>query len=195
MNLFILSLIHKECAEMMMDKHISKMIIEAVQMLCTTKHLLDPEGVISEELDLYRMAHKNHPVTIWIRTSLANYMWTLDMVEAMHNEWKYRYGHPPEKMHSSYCVAELLSYCPPREDQFPEKGLTPFALAMPDKYKVKGDAVESYRQYYQCEDKQRFASWKKRDIPEWYIIRRESTSQIPISLYIQNPLQIFQKKV
>jgi len=169
MNLFILSLIHKECAEMMMDKHISKMIIEAVQMLSTAKRMLDADGVISEELDLYKMSHKNHPVSIWIRTSLENYIWTLNMVEAMHNEWKYRYGHPIEKIHSSYRVAEILAYCPPNENQFPQKGLTQFALAMPDKYKVEGDAVESYRKYYQCQDKQRFASWKNRDIPNWYV--------------------------
>ena len=173
MNLFILSLIHKECAEMMMDKHISKMIIEAVQMLCTAKHLLDPEGVVSEELDLYRMTHKNHPVSIWVRTSLENYMWTLDMVEAMHNEWKYRYCHAAEKIHSSYRVAELLAYCPPKEDQFLQKGLTPFAMAMPDNFKINDNVVESYRQYYQCEDKQQFASWKNRNVPEWYVVTRE----------------------
>ena len=43
MNLFILSLIPCEIAEAMMDKHISKILLEAVQLLCTAKRLLDPE--------------------------------------------------------------------------------------------------------------------------------------------------------
>ena len=42
MNLFILSLNFDECAMYMIDKHISKMIIEAVQMLCCAKICLQP---------------------------------------------------------------------------------------------------------------------------------------------------------
>ena len=40
MNLFILSLDPAKIAEYMMDKHIAKIILEAVQMLCTTQRLL-----------------------------------------------------------------------------------------------------------------------------------------------------------
>lgn len=180
MNLFILSLIHKECAEWMVDKHISKMIIEAVQMLSTGKRLLDPDDVEQKGLDIYKIGHKNHPTTIWIRTSLKNYIWTLLMVEAMHNEWKYRYGHPPEKMHASYLVAITLARNLPRKEQFPKVGLTPFALAMPQEYKPLNynsmeDAVIAYRKYYQCPDKQRFANWKNREKPEWYNIQPSKT--------------------
>ena len=38
---------------------------------------------ITNIVKLYKITHKNHPVTIWMRTSLANYLWTLDMVDAM----------------------------------------------------------------------------------------------------------------
>lgn len=160
MNLFILSLNHKQCAIYMIDKHISKMILEAVQMLCGAKRVLDPDG---DHTGLYRIAksHINHPVTIWIRTSLENYMWTLDMVDAMHEEWQYRYQHTKE--HKSYTLAKLLRENPP--SNFPESGLTPFALAMPDEHKTD-DPVESYRSYYRT--KVDFASWKRRDIPEWF---------------------------
>jgi hypothetical protein len=58
----------------------------------------------------------------------------------------------------------------PSVDKFDEIELTPFALAMPDKYK-SNDAVESYRNYYMSEEKQIIASWKKkREKPEWYIV-------------------------
>ncbi len=165
MNLFILSLCVKECAEYMFDKHIYKIILEAVQMLCTCKQILQPE--YENTSPLYKIAHKNHPVTIWIRTSLENYLWTIDLVEAMHNEWKYRYGHPPEKQHSSFSIALYLRENPPPAELFPESGLTKFALAMPDKYKVE-DPVQSYRNYYLGEEKRRLASWKKRSPPPWW---------------------------
>jgi hypothetical protein len=38
--------------------------------------------------------------------------------------------------------------------------------AMPDEYKVDGDSVQSYRNYYNG-SKQRMFVWKKRDIPFW----------------------------
>jgi hypothetical protein len=43
MNLFILSLIPREVAEAMMDKHIVKIILEAVQMLCSARRILLPD--------------------------------------------------------------------------------------------------------------------------------------------------------
>lgn len=169
MNLFILSLCFRKCAEFMFDKHVHKMILEAVQMLSTAKRILDPDDPNLENSPVYKIAHKNHPVTIWMRASLDNYMWTISLVEAMHDEWKYRYNHPPEKEHKSFTVAMYLKEHAPPEENFPEKGLTPFALAMPDEYKTD-DPVESYRNYYQSKDKQLIASWKKRETPHWYKI-------------------------
>jgi hypothetical protein len=164
MNLFILSLIQKEIAQFMMDKHVSKILLEAVQMLCSAKRILDPDDIINDKL--YKLAHKNHPVTIWCRTSRENYIWTLDLVDELHNEWRYRYGHPETKLHKSFLIAQILREHIPTT--FPQIGLTRFALAMPDVYKTD-DPVESYRNYYMSEEKQKIASWKKkREMPDWY---------------------------
>ncbi len=166
MNIFILSLIQKEIAEYMMDKHVSKILLEAVQMLCTAKRVLDPDDEINDKL--YKRAHLNHPVTIWCRTSQENFIWVLDLVEELHKEWRYRYGHPETKFHSSYLVAICLRQHIPQKEKFTESRLTPFALAMPDKYKTT-DPVVSYRNYYMSEEKQKIASWKKkRERPAWY---------------------------
>jgi len=173
MNLFILSLNFQECAECMFDKHISKIILEAVQMLCTTIQIIDENSEISSKIKLYKIAHKNHPVTIWMRTSLENYIWTLDLVDAMHNEWKYRYNHPAEKMHKSYIVAKYLREYAPTADKFPQKGLTPFALAMPVECKTQ-NPIESYRKYYQTPEKQKIASWKNREKPSWYQVMEKN---------------------
>jgi hypothetical protein len=173
MNLFILSLDPARAAEEMMDKHVNKILLEAVQMLSTAVRILVPE--MSEELSnsIYKLAHKNHPVTIWCRTSRANFIWTLDLIDALHTEWKYRYNHPETKIHKSYKVAQILRANIPADDKFPSpesEGVTPFALAMPDQYKdPTGDAVASYRAYYMSPEKRRIASWKKRrTAPSWY---------------------------
>jgi hypothetical protein len=174
MNLFILSLDPARAAEEMMDKHVNKILLEAVQMLSTAMRVLTPE--IPEELSnsIYKLAHKNHPVTIWCRTSRANFIWTLDLADALHAEWKYRYGHPETKIHKSYLVAQILRANIPADDKFPcpeSEGVTPFALAMPDLYKdPEGDAVKSYRAYYMSPEKRRIASWtKRRSAPAWWL--------------------------
>jgi len=187
MNLFILSLDPAKTAEYMMDKHIAKIILEAVQMLCTTQRLLlggsGSGGGSGGDIDpcVYKIAHKNHPVTIWCRASQANFIWTLDLVDAMHAEWKYRYGHPAQKQHKSYVVAQYLRLNIPPAAAFERVKvpgiMTPFALAMPDEYKVRAsssgdgmyDAVASYRSYYLSEPKRRIAKWGKlRGMPVWY---------------------------
>ena len=174
-------------AEYMMDKHIAKIILEAVQMLCTTQRLLinDVERISS---CVYKTAHKNHPVTIWCRAAQANFIWTLDLIDAMHAEWKYRYNHPPHKEHKSYSVAQYLRRNVPPAAAFERVKvagvMTPFALAMPDEYKIRTDAspatgtshgkdiydaVASYRSYYLSEPKRRIAKWAKlREMPLWY---------------------------
>jgi hypothetical protein len=167
MNLFILSLIQREIAQYMMDKHVSKILLEAVQMLCSAKRILDPDDIETNDR-IYKIAHKNHPVTIWCRKSRANYIWTLDLIEELHNEWRFRYGHPATKIHKSYLTAMVLRENIPSDDRFEAVGLTPFALAMPDEFK-SDDPVASYRRYYMSEEKQRIASWnKRREKPDWY---------------------------
>jgi hypothetical protein len=188
MNLFILSLIQREIAEFMMDKHISKILLEAVQMLCSAKHILDPDDV-ETNLQIYKLAHKNHPVTIWTRKSKANFIWTLDLVEALHNEWRYRYSHPDTKFHKSYLMAQILKENIPSDDKFEKQGLTSFALAMPDIYKTD-DPIQSYRNYYMSDVKQKIATWnKRRKKPDWY------TFTIEFEIYVYpNKLKKISKK-
>lgn len=199
MNLFILSLDPTRIAEYMMDKHIAKIILEAVQMLCTTQRLLLLQTSTECDPCVYKIAHKNHPVTIWCRAAQANFIWTLDLIDAMHAEWKYRYGHPAHKEHKSYGVAQYLRRNIPPASAFERVKIagimTPFALAMPDEFKVRAttanntetatatatatgtshghdiyDAVASYRSYYLSEPKRRIAKWaKRRGMPVWYM--------------------------
>ena len=57
MNLFILSWLQREIAEYMMDKHVSKILLEAVQMLCSAKRVLDTDDEETNN-QIYKLAHK-----------------------------------------------------------------------------------------------------------------------------------------
>jgi hypothetical protein len=134
MNIFALDNDPRLCAQYHCDKHVVKMILEHAQMLSTTARLHD--------LDVgYKMTHKNHPSTIWVRESRSNYEWLMEMTRYLHSEWQYRYDH--QKNHKSFDL--ILSL--PTPDYLPDIGQTPFAMAMPDEYK-SDDPVKSYRDYY-----------------------------------------------
>ncbi|MFV0489820.1 MAG: hypothetical protein ACK5NL_21920, partial [Vibrio fluvialis] len=53
-----------------------------------------------------------------------------------------------------------------QQHTYPSIGLTEFAQAMPDEYKIRGDAVSAYRRFYLGE-KMGFARWTKRELPAW----------------------------
>ena len=167
MNLFILSLNQHQIAEWMFDKHIVKIILEAVQMLCTAKRLIDPDDPDNDKL--YKPSHVNHPVTKWVRTSRENYVWTLILVYRMHEEWRFRFNHPKTKCHKSYLIAYHLLKCIPTKEQFEYEGLGPFAQAMPEEYKMLGDPVEAYKQYYMSHPKRHLAKWTNRRPPDWFV--------------------------
>ena len=93
MNIFVLSEEPREAAQMVCDKHCSKMIIESGQMLSTAHRMLDgymekrpsKSGKVmvkyyvhpnsNLENTLYKAVHHHHPCTIWSMKSKANYLW------------------------------------------------------------------------------------------------------------------------
>ena len=174
MNLFILAMDPVEIAKAMMNKHIVKIILEAANVVAVAMRLVDPKNPCNALpiMEKYGRSHHNHPVCVWCRESRANYLWTLELLDAMHDEWRFRFGHPETRVHKSYAVALELRRHVPHEHAFARVGRTPFALVMPDEYKAKdGDPVASYRAYYMSPDKRRLANWGKlRDRPSWYTV-------------------------
>jgi hypothetical protein len=86
----------------------------------------------------------------------------------------------------------------PSEDAFQEVGLTPFAQAMPDKYK-SDDPVLSYRNYYMSEEKQKIATWcKKRGKPTWYVLNDQSLFNKDMRIVIrrhERSLKVYPAKI
>ena len=160
MNIFVLADSPKESAEMHCDKHVCKMMIEYAQMLSTTHRILDGDEVISESL--YKVAHKNHPCTIWTRTNKSNYLWLFRLWKNLSMEYTLRY----DKLHLSWTkLNKYLNFTP---KNIPEGELTEQPQCMPDYCKDKEDVVEAYRNYYILE-KNSFAKWKFSGQPDWFI--------------------------
>jgi len=166
MNIFVLDEDPNIAASMQCDKHVVKMILESAQMLCSVY----PEGVAP-----YKKAFYNHPCTRWVRESSENWSWLVCHAKGLCAEYTRRY----EKIHKS---EKVITWC--ASEPVVVKGeLTPFAQAMPDHYKVSGDAVQAYRNYY-IGDKARFAKWKESSlVPEWFsvgVLESELVSDVPV---------------
>lgn len=152
MNIFILDTDIETCAQYHCDQHVVKMILESVQMLCTA---LNKQGFTTP----YKSTHIKHPCVLWVEESFGNFLWLKELALALNTEYRFRYERDTD--HKSISVLNEITNC-----IYEDRGLTEFAQAMPDKYKVPGDAVIAYRQFYLGE-KMQFAKWTKRSVPKW----------------------------
>ena len=148
MNIFILDADPHFAAKYHNDTHVSKMLLEACQILCTAHHVLNPDQY---EIP-YKIAHLNHPCTKWVRTSKANHKWALSLAANLSLE----YTHRTNKIHGCAKVVEWL------ENNFDQLqwsafSMTDFPLAMPEDYQTNCP-VQSYRNYYRAEKR---GFWRK----------------------------------
>ena len=136
MNIFVLHLDPKLCAKYHCDKHVVKMILETAQILYSV-HWMAGTCLPS---NAYKLTHKNHPCSIWARTSLDNYIWLCKLGKHLCDEYSIRYC----QVHKT---SEHINWLMNNTPVIPEIGLTKWALAMPDIYKTD-DVVDSYRKFY-----------------------------------------------
>ena len=187
MNIFYLDKNPQKCAEMHVDKHCVKMILEYAQLLSTAHRVLD--GVLTDGVSqsgrkrklyvlkdsrdsvLYSATHINHPSAVWCRQSDSNYMWLAELLEECCKEYSYRYG-KIHKVESSGLMQSLKNVFP---KNIPNKPFTEPTPAMPDECKVPGNSLMSYHNYYNM-NKSHLWSWKgkinSRPVPKWLINMR-----------------------
>ena len=92
MNIFCTSECPIESAKFLDDKRCIKMCLESAQLLSTALRVHGYKGS-----DIYRIAHLNHPSSIWTRTTKGNYQWLLAHFKALCEEYTRRTG----KTHAS----------------------------------------------------------------------------------------------
>jgi hypothetical protein len=158
MNIFFLSFNPKTAAEYHCDKHVVKMILETAQLLYSA-HWTDARMMLPQ--NAYKLAHRNHPCSIWVRESASNYRWLAELGYWLCQEYRFRYEN---KTHSTEAhILWLRANLPPG---LADVGVTEIRLAMPVEYKLP-NAVESYRMYYR-ENKMKIrgiVKYTKRDPP------------------------------
>lgn len=121
------------------DSKIPKGVIDIEFIQC--KPFYEPENQRA-----LAITHQNHPCAIWVRESRQNFDWLVEHTLSLEVVWKIRYRHPVWKRHKS---VRLLDVMP--EPDLPDNGFTQPALAMPYVYKMEGDPVRSYWNYYRSE--------------------------------------------
>src|SRR6056300_141967 len=173
MNIFFLSMSPSEIADMSCDQHVVKIILEICQMLYTAWYFSGESHIVADCAPFnknntargYRPAHKGHPMTMWVASSRANYIFAADIALALAKEYTLRYG----KIHSCQVHAEWLRANTPSHFELRKSpkayyatndvlpGLTPIPECMPDDYKMPS-IIDAYKMYYMM-DKMEFARY------------------------------------
>ena len=180
MNIFYLNKSPEICAKEHVDKHVVKMIVEYAQLLSTAHRMIDGDQVEgksktgrkvkrwilpnpNKDAIIYKAVHYYHPSAVWCRETKEQYLWLYGLFKALGHEYTYRYG----KVHSTnFKLNQLLSEAPQniKKDGWREP---PPAMSHYPQCIVKGDSIQSYKNYYN-EAKAYFAKWSKRETPEWF---------------------------
>lgn len=163
MNRFIIDHTPEAIAQAMCDKHVVKMPLEEAQMLSTVVRQLDPD--YADRHGLYRIAHKNHPCTLWAGATRQNYIFSLSLFRSMLHEYTYRYGkyHASERLLGALSDAAWLFLPDGEMTKHPE-------CFGEERAFVSGEwwPVNSYRMFYMTKQHRFKMVWTKRDKPEWF---------------------------
>lgn len=178
MNIFYLDKDPKVCAEMHLDKHCVKMILEYAQLLSTAHRVLDgnlsvglsesgrkkTSYVLIDKRDsiLYSATHVNHPSAVWVRKTHQNYIWLSQLLYHLCKEYTHRYG-KIHKVERTDLLEELYNW----PMNIPRGEFSEPTQAMPDKVKIVNDSITAYKNYY-IQNKAHIAKWTKREVPIWF---------------------------
>lgn len=154
MNIFYLHNNPETCAKYHNNKHCVKMILETAQIL-STAHWMNGSRAP------YKQTHINHPCCKWAQKSRQNYLWLANLGLELCKEYSYRYG----KVHKTQQHLQWLAKNVPN---IANNGFVQPPQCMDIEYKVPGNSVQAYRNYY-IHGKRHLANWKKRHKPRWYV--------------------------
>jgi hypothetical protein len=153
------------------------MVTEYAQLLSTAHRLIDGVETVgksatgrkstewklndSRDSTLYKATHRNHPSAVWCRASSENYKWLAEMLVALCKEYSHRYGKVMKIEREG--LLDTLQQLPNGIKHGP---FTQPTQAMPDEYKVVGNSIQAYQNYYK-HGKKHLHFWKNRPTPPW----------------------------
>ena len=172
MNIFACDRNPIVAAQSLPDKHVVKMCIENAQMLAVAFGGEYGNGwgnIRKKDGTFYKTkGFRNHPSSVWVRSSHANLAWTIAHGMALCTEYTHRYGkvHGAQQAHEDAALL-FAEHGGNWIYQWPE--VEGFARAMPDY--IKQDTtisdVDAYRKYLVLEKP--WAKWKIEDRkPTWW---------------------------
>lgn len=177
MNIFYLAREPATCAAYHCDKHAVKMITEYAQLLSTAirittgrktlvkkrvLYLLDDEYVdrkneVVYNGRVYKTTHEHGPNALWVRASMANFLWLKTLALELCAEYTRRYG----REHKTESILRALP-----KPKLARTVFFPPPQVMPDDVRHV-NAIKAYRTFY-IVYKSRFAKWDYSKVPKWY---------------------------
>jgi len=167
MNIFFLSLDPYEIANMSCDQHVVKIQLEICQMLYMAWHFAGLGDYLNENAPFtkdgkrrgYRPAHPKHPMTMWVSSSLENYLYACRIGLALTQEYTRRYG----KVHTcaehlTWLFTHVPEHFEDRKSDTAYYSIEGIPECMPEEYR-QASVVDAYQLYYMVE-KMYFARYK-----------------------------------
>lgn len=157
----------------LVDAHVSSSVFECSMVLTTAAQL---NGYPDDEL---YFTHPNHPLTRWAAAAHENWLLLRAYTASAHEEWRYRWDHPPRERHGCWGTVESLdsdAICAldwPSEDPRDPPQQTGRWTA--------DDYVDAYRYYYANEKRHLFEWSKDRSEPPWVADYTVESDESPLA--------------
>ena len=170
-NFFFLDKNPKLNAQYYCDKHVNKIMIEICQLLSNVLHN-------NTNLKPPYKKTTNIPITLapykWANYSKGNYIYLLNLAEALLNEYKYRYD---KNEHKTEKVIEWLKNNIPNHFKHKKRTKLFYTKNIDLFHKYIKDDVDCFRYIYvnyKCKNDK----WTKREKPKWFdIYNKKSNSE------------------
>lgn len=141
----------KLSATYLSDKHISPLLCNTCTVLCTVLH--------NNGITIPQKTFNHHTLVDWASVSKSNFEWLRDYAIGLSEAFELRYG---RKHQTSIDLNNI-----PVPEELPKVGLTEFPQMIPDRFKLEGNSVEAYRNYY-VHEKAKVCNYRK-EPPAWFI--------------------------
>lgn len=167
MNIFCIYDDPAKSAQQLCDQHVNKMVLESAQMIANCFSLDTLESAPKTAKGTARKhSYYNHPCSIWVRETKANFKWLLDHALAMEQERLAR-GYNPH--FSTPFIQWALDNI--NKSLVPNGERSEFAVAIAEDMSCRNidgfdtlSSVEKYKLYYKYDKS--FATWKQNK-PSW----------------------------
>lgn len=190
MNIFVLSVNPTLAAQAHCNQHLSKMILEGAQMICTALEIRGTLPYTAKKLGFYLPTHHKHPCTQWVAEDISHAAWLMNLLCELEKERRYRGS---KFTHSSLWIAQdAFTYYESINGAGHESDInlyhtyplpSKWAEAItPDEIKLNEslDTVAKYQAYYRWKHEKQFRmKWEPRAIPR-FISSAQSQSSLPL---------------